>query len=83
MNYIQSRPSKIDKWSYSFFLDFEGHADTLKIKNLLFIPKKHLSTPVISKCLLFFSKYGVSTEPKKPSEPNIRIFILYELISGK
>tara|TARA_A100001035_G_scaffold30340_1_gene20377 strand:+ start:346 stop:1431 length:1086 start_codon:yes stop_codon:yes gene_type:complete len=35
LNYIQSRPSKIDKWSYSFFLDFEGHADTLKIKNLL------------------------------------------------
>ena len=35
LNYIQSRPSKMDKWNYSFFLDFEGHADTLKIKNLL------------------------------------------------
>ena len=35
LSYIHSRPSKIDKWIYSFFLDFEGHFDNLKVKNLL------------------------------------------------
>ena len=35
LSYIQSRPSKKDKWSYSFFLDFEGHSESIKIKNLL------------------------------------------------
>jgi chorismate mutase/prephenate dehydratase len=35
LSYIHSRPSKKDKWSYSFFLDFEGHSESIKIKNLL------------------------------------------------
>ena len=35
LSYIQSRPSKKDKWSYTFFLDFEGHSESIKIKKLL------------------------------------------------
>ena len=35
LSYIQSRPSKLDKWSYSFFLDFEGHSETKKISLLM------------------------------------------------
>ena len=35
LSYIQSRPSKLDKWSYSFFLDFEGHSETKKISSLM------------------------------------------------
>ncbi len=35
LTHITYRPSKIDKWHYSFFFDFEGHKDDKKVKNLL------------------------------------------------
>ena len=35
LSHIQSRPNKSDKWQYSFFLDFEGHVEDTKVKNLL------------------------------------------------
>ena len=35
LSHIQSRPNKSDKWQYSFFLDFEGHLEDTKVKNLL------------------------------------------------
>ena len=35
LSHIQSRPNKSDKWQYTFFLDFEGHVEDTKVKNLL------------------------------------------------
>ena len=35
LTHITYRPSKIDKWHYSFFFDFEGHKDDKKVKSLL------------------------------------------------
>ena len=35
LTHITYRPSKIDKWHYSFFFDFEGHKDDEKVKSLL------------------------------------------------
>ena len=35
LTHITYRPSKINKWNYSFFLDFEGHKEDLKVKSLL------------------------------------------------
>ena len=35
LTHITYRPSKVDKWNYSFFFDFEGHKDDKKVKNLL------------------------------------------------
>lgn len=32
---IESRPSKIQAWDYVFFVDFEGHSETEKVKNAL------------------------------------------------
>jgi len=32
---IESRPSRIKTWIYTFFLDMEGHADDLKVKRAL------------------------------------------------
>ena len=32
---IETRPSKAGKWSYVFFIDFEGHVSDLPIQNLL------------------------------------------------
>ena len=35
LTHITYRPSKIDKWHYSFFFDFEGHKDDRKVRSLL------------------------------------------------
>jgi len=35
LSHLTYRPSKINKWQYSFFLDFEGHQEDKKIKKLL------------------------------------------------
>ena len=35
LTHITYRPSKINKWHYSFFFDFEGHKDDKKVKSLL------------------------------------------------
>ena len=35
LTHITYRPSKVDKWNYSFFFDFEGHKDDKKVKSLL------------------------------------------------
>ena len=35
LTHITYRPSKIDKWHYSFYFDFEGHKDDKKVKSLL------------------------------------------------
>ena len=35
LTHITYRPSKVDKWNYSFFFDFEGHKDDIKVKSLL------------------------------------------------
>jgi len=35
MTKIESRPSKKKAWEYYFFIDFEGHAETPKVKKLL------------------------------------------------
>ena len=35
LTHITYRPSKIDKWHYSFFFDFEGHKEDEKVKSLL------------------------------------------------
>jgi chorismate mutase/prephenate dehydratase len=29
------RPSKVNKWQYSFFIDFDGHKDEALLKELL------------------------------------------------
>ena len=34
LTHITYRPSKEDKWNYSFFLDFEGHEDEGDVQNL-------------------------------------------------
>jgi len=38
---IESRPSKVKQWEYSFFVDIEGHADTEKISAALAEIEKH------------------------------------------
>ena len=35
LSHITYRPSKIDKWNYSFFFDFEGHKDDKKVRSML------------------------------------------------
>ena len=35
LTHLTYRPSKIDKWQYSFFLDFEGHTEEADTKKLL------------------------------------------------
>ena len=35
LSHITYRPSKTNKWQYSFFIDFEGHIEDDKIKSLL------------------------------------------------
>lgn len=40
---IESRPSKRRAWDYVFFMDFEGHAATDKVKQVLEDVKKHCS----------------------------------------
>ena len=35
LSHLTYRPSKVDKWQYAFFLDFEGHKDDVRVKNLL------------------------------------------------
>ena len=35
LTHITYRPSKVDKWNYSFFFDFEGHKDDKEVKSLL------------------------------------------------
>jgi chorismate mutase/prephenate dehydratase len=32
---IESRPSKKKPWEYYFFIDFEGHRDSHKVKQIL------------------------------------------------
>ena len=34
LTHITYRPSKKDKWNYSFFLDFEGHEDEDDVRKL-------------------------------------------------
>ena len=34
LSHLTYRPSKINKWQYSFFIDFEGHLEDDKIKSL-------------------------------------------------
>ena len=35
LSHLTYRPSKVNKWQYSFFLDFEGHQEDERIKKLL------------------------------------------------
>ena len=35
LSHLTYRPSKVDKWQYAFFLDFEGHKDDVLVKSLL------------------------------------------------
>ena len=35
LSHLTYRPSKTNKWQYSFFIDFEGHIEDDKIKSLL------------------------------------------------
>ena len=35
LSHLTYRPSKINKWQYSFFIDFEGHLEDSKIKSLI------------------------------------------------
>ena len=35
LTHITYRPSKIDKWNYSFFFDFEGHKEDKRVKSML------------------------------------------------
>ena len=35
LSHLTYRPSKINKWQYSFFIDFEGHLEDKKILNLV------------------------------------------------
>ena len=35
LTHITYRPSKIDKWNYSFFFDFEGHKEDERVKSML------------------------------------------------
>ena len=35
LTHITYRPSKINKWNYAFFFDFEGHKDDENVKSLL------------------------------------------------
>ena len=35
LTHITYRPSRVDKWNYSFFLDLEGHKDEKNVKSLL------------------------------------------------
>ena len=54
LSHIQSRPNKSDKWQYSFFLDFEGHIEDTKVKNLV----KKLSS--VTQTLKFLGSYPKS-----------------------
>ena len=54
LSHIQSRPNKSDKWQYSFFLDFEGHLEDIKVKSLL----KKLSS--VTQSLKFLGSYPKS-----------------------
>lgn len=54
LSHIQSRPNKSDKWQYSFFLDFEGHLEETKVKNLV----KKLS--LVTQSLKFLGSYPKS-----------------------
>ena len=54
LSHIQSRPNKSDKWQYSFFLDFEGHLDDVKVKSLM----KKLSS--VTQSLKFLGSYPKS-----------------------
>ena len=54
LSHIQSRPNKSDKWQYSFFLDFEGHAEDIKVKKLM----KKLSS--VTQSLKFLGSYPKS-----------------------
>lgn len=40
---IESRPSKVKNWEYSFYVDFEGHADDAKVAEALEGLKRHCS----------------------------------------
>ena len=35
LSHLTYRPSKINKWQYSFFIDFEGHLEDKKILSLV------------------------------------------------
>ena len=35
LTHLTYRPSKTDKWNYSFFLDFEGHKNDKNVRTLL------------------------------------------------
>ena len=37
LSHLTYRPSKIDKWQYAFFIDFDGHKDDDLVRNLLSI----------------------------------------------
>ena len=54
LSHIQSRPNKSDKWQYSFFLDFEGHLEDVKVKSLM----KKLSS--VTQSLKFLGSYPKS-----------------------
>ena len=35
LSHLTYRPSKVDKWQYAFFIDFDGHKEDELIRNLL------------------------------------------------
>ena len=35
LSHLTYRPSKVDKWQYAFFIDFDGHKDDDLVRNLL------------------------------------------------
>ena len=48
LSHLTYRPSKVNKWQYSFFIDFDGHKEGDLIKNLISIlAKKEIEVKVL------------------------------------
>ena len=48
LSHLTYRPSKINKWQYSFFIDFDGHKEDRLVKDLLNdLTKKEIAVKIL------------------------------------
>ena len=48
LSHLTYRPSKINKWQYSFFIDFDGHKEEDLVKQLLMdLSRKEIEVKVL------------------------------------